>query len=179
MSTQKESPMSGFTRRVARQPRSVLSIGAVVTASLIVGLSDIAYAYWTTAGSGAGTATTGSPIAMTVTSTGVSGVYPGQKTTIPVSVTNTNPYPVAVSSITLDSVTPTGSGCLAGDISLDSSASGVSGSTYTVTASLTKSGGATPSANFTVPIAVGNLADACQGAGHSFSLTFTVHGASA
>ncbi|MDX6274826.1 MAG: hypothetical protein QOJ92_2036 [Frankiales bacterium] len=165
--------------RISGQPRRVVAVGALVAVSLIAGLSDLAYAFWITSGSGSGSAATGSPVVMTVNVTNITGVYPGQKTTVPLSVTNTNQYPVTVSNITLDSVTPTGTGCLAADIALDSSASGVSGSTYTVTGSLTKSGGATPSANYNVPISVANLADACQGAGHSFSLTFTVHGQSA
>jgi hypothetical protein len=153
-------------------------MGAVIIATALTGLSGVAYAFWTSAGSGTGTATTASAIAMTVTGDAVTGVYPNEKTTATVHVTNTNPYPVTLSSITLDSVTPTGTGCAATDISLDSTATNVSGSTYTITGSVTKASGATPSAQFNVPIAIGDLANTCQGSGHSFSLSFTVHGQS-
>jgi hypothetical protein len=162
----------------AGRPRRLVALLLVIGATLVAGLSGAAYAFWTTSGSGSGTASAGSAVALTVSVTNVTGVYPNQKTTVPVSVTNTNPFSVTLSNLTLDSVVATGTGCTNTDVSLDGSASGVVGSTYTVSGSLTKAGGATPTANFNVPIAVADLANTCQGAGHSFSLTFTVHGQS-
>jgi hypothetical protein len=137
-----------------------------------------AYAFWTATGNGSGSASTGTASPLTVTVTGITGLYPTEKTTIPVSVTNTNPYKVALATLVLNTVTPTGSGCAATDVTLDSAAGGVTANSYAVTGTLDKSGGANPTANFNVPIAVANLADTCQGAGHSFSLSFIANGAS-
>lgn len=163
--------------------RTSKRIGALGTATIAVMGVGIATAAWTTTGTDTGTAAAGSPTAMTVTVNDVTGVYPTEKTTVKVDVDNTNPYSVALSTITLDSVVPTGDGCAAGDIALDTSATGVAGDakTYTVTGTLTPQDGSvtTDSTSFNVPIAVANLDDECQGADHSFALTFTVNGASA
>ena len=143
--------------------------------------SASAYAFWSASGSGTGTATTATAGGLTVTVTTVGNVYPTETTTVPVRVANTNPYSVALSSIVLNSVTTTSSGCNATDITLDPNAAnvGVDKKTYTVSATITKAGsGASSQADFNVPIAVANLADSCQGADHSFTLSFTANGAS-
>lgn len=166
------------SKSVMKSKQSRIILAVATTAALLLG-SGVAYAFWVTTGSGTGIAAAGSPISLTVTSAGVSGLYPKQTTTVPVSVTNTNSYPVTVQNVTLDSVTATGTGCANTDVALNSAASGVSGSTFTVAASLTPALGATPNATLNVPIAVADLLNTCQGAGHSFSLTFTIHGVSA
>jgi hypothetical protein len=178
MSTYQEEPMSKVRVRLARRsPRGIaLVLGTAIT---VTALSGVAYAFWTVSGSGSGNATVGSAAALTVSVPDVTGVYPKQKTTAPVTVTNTNVFPVTLSTITLDSVVATGSGCANTDVSLDSTASGVSGATYTVSVSLTKAGsGATASSVINLPIAIADLVNACQGAGHSFALTVTAHGQS-
>src|SRR4051794_30930878 len=105
------------------------SVAILAVNGVVLG-AGTAYAFWSATGSGAGTAAVGSASPMTVVVTGLTGLYPTQKTTVPVAVTNTNSYAVALSSIVLTTVTPTGGGCAAGDITLDSTAGGVSGTTY-------------------------------------------------
>jgi hypothetical protein len=153
---------------------------AVASMGALVMTGGVAFAYWKATGSGSGTATAGTASALTVNVTAITGVYPLEKTTIPVTVSNGNLFGVTLGSIKLDGVTPTGTGCAAGDITLDSTAANVSGATYTLTTSnvLTKTGGSTPSATFNVPISVGDLASTCIGAGHSYTLAFTASGQS-
>lgn len=173
-SSSEEPKMKDAARR--RRRFAAIVVGAVAVAGL--GLAGVAYAFWTTNGTGTGSAAPTSAIDLTVSVTDLTGVYPKQKTTTPVTVTNTNPFPVTLSSITLDSVVHTGTGCLDTDVALDA-VSGVSGITYTISASLTKAGsGATAAATFNVPIAIADLANGCQGPGHSFALRFTAHGIS-
>lgn len=154
---------------------------AVATAAATIAAGSLAYAYWTTNGTGSAAAAAGAPVTLTVTSTGITGLYPTQKTTVPVTVANTNGYNVALNTVTLTGVTPTGTGCAAGDITLDSTATGVSGSVFTPSAvTITKTGsGSGSSTILNVPIVAGNLDNLCQGAGHSFTLAFTVSGQSA
>lgn len=155
------------------------SVIAVAASSAVVLGGGVAYAFWTTTGTGTGTAAVGSAVTMTVTSAGVNGLYPKQTTTMPVTVTNTNAFPVIIQNVTLDSVTATGGGCANGDVALNPAASGVSGTTYTIAGSLAPAGsGPSASATLNVPIAAADLLNACQGAGHSFTLTFTAHGIS-
>lgn len=166
--------MSAKHRKIARRGTTI-----VVSTMAMALIAGTAFAYWTTAGTGSGTASAGKSEPLTVVVTAVSGVYPNQKTTVPVAVTNTNPFGVALSALTLTSVVPTGSGCAAGNITLDSTATGVTGGTWAITQALSGSAGSTPSATLQAPIAVGDLSNDCQGPGHSFALTFTVNGQSA
>lgn len=88
---------------------------AVVTTALVLGISGTAYAYWTQAGTGAGGATSGTALAVTVTQTGsaVTGLYPGGPA-LPLSgkFDNPNSGPVTVGVVTAVVSATSISGCL-------------------------------------------------------------------
>ena len=76
---------------------------AALAAILAVGGGTIAYAYWTTGGSGSGSAATGTTSNIVVNQTGsaITGMYPGQTVNLSGTFTNTaNPGSVYVTAVT-------------------------------------------------------------------------------
>ncbi len=89
-------------------------IGAVVSAFVLGGAFD-AYAYWTTGGSGSGSATAGTTTNnLTIASPSVTGITPGSSTPVTVTVTNPNSYSVRVDTVSTV-ITTSAVGCLAAD----------------------------------------------------------------
>jgi hypothetical protein len=63
-------------------------LAAIVVVALAIA-SGVAYAYFTATGAGSGSATVGSSAGLTITSTAVTGLYPGgADVTVPVHITN-------------------------------------------------------------------------------------------
>ena len=100
--------------------RKVLTVG--IAAGLTLGIAGAALAFWTTSGTGNGSAGVGAPVGITVNqSTVVSGMYPGDTVTLSGTFPNTNASPVEVASVTATIGTlPTG--CVAADFSIGGSA---------------------------------------------------------
>jgi hypothetical protein len=76
---------------------------AAVAAILAVGGGTMAYAYWTTGGSGSGSASTGTTSNIVVNQTGsaITGMYPGQTVNLSGNFTNTaNPGKVYITAVT-------------------------------------------------------------------------------
>ena len=75
---------------------------AVVATLLVLGSSGAAFAYWTTLGSGTGSATTGTTVDLTVNQTSVvTGIVPGGSAqTLSGDFNNTNSGPVYVGTVT-------------------------------------------------------------------------------
>ena len=91
-------------------------IGALVSALVLIGAIG-AYAYWTTGGSGSGTATAGTTSNnLTITSPSVTGITPGSSTPVTVTVTNPNSYSVHVGTVSTV-ITTSDPGCLPADFS--------------------------------------------------------------
>lgn len=89
-------------------------ISALVAAFALLGAIS-AYAYWTTGGSGSGTATAGTTTDnLTITSPSVAGITPGSSTPVTVTVTNPNSYSVHVDTVSTV-ITTSDVGCLPGD----------------------------------------------------------------
>lgn len=84
------SPKRRWTRRIA-----------VVTTALVLVGGGAAYAWWSTTGTGSGTATTGTSVPITVVQTGtLTAMYPGDTAqTLSGNFTNTNPGPVHVNTV--------------------------------------------------------------------------------
>lgn len=81
-----------------RKRAAAVATGAALT--LIVG--GVAFGYWTTTGSGDGTAATGNTSPITISSTAVTGLYPGATpTAVSGSFTNPNVGPVFVQQVTV------------------------------------------------------------------------------
>jgi hypothetical protein len=113
----------------------------VLTALSVVGILAIsvaAFAYWTTSGSGSGSATAGSDAGVTVSGDPANGIYPGGSSAVTTVVTNSSSTQAQHVSnlhvtITIDSAHAT-AGCDAADFTYkaDSEASGAS-NPHTVT----------------------------------------------
>jgi len=93
---------------------TVLSVLALTT-------SAVAWGYWTSAGTGSGTAASTAAVASVLAAnTHASDLYPGAVMSVTVTVSNPNPYPVLVASISAGSstalVTPA---CPAGSVTSD------------------------------------------------------------
>jgi len=75
----------------------------IVTAALVIGASGMAYAYWTQAGSGTGTASMATPLAVVVhqTGTAITNLYPGGPAqALSGNFDNPNSGPVTVGVVT-------------------------------------------------------------------------------
>jgi hypothetical protein len=143
-------------------------------ASAAVGLliaGSVAYAAWTVSGSGSGSASATSAVNLTLTAgTPSSALYPGASADVATSIANTNPFPVHVTSVTLDTGHGTNgfdadgghSGCNLGSLSFTTATNGGSGWDIPANSSL--------NVDATGAIAMSGAAnDSCQGA------TFTVY----
>lgn len=77
-----------------------ISVGAAVVALVAAGL---VYAAWTTSGTGSGTAKATSAQALTTvdaSATTTASLYPGATGNVTIKISNPNPYPVRVNSVT-------------------------------------------------------------------------------
>jgi hypothetical protein len=142
--------------------------------SAAVGLmiaGTVAYAAWTVNGSGTGSASATSAVNLTLTPGSPSGaLFPNGSADVATSVANSNPFPVHVSSIALDTGQGTSgfdvdgghSGCNLGSLSFTTATNGGSG--WDIPA------GSSVDVDAASAIAMSGAAnDSCQGA------TFTVH----
>ena len=81
-----------------------------------------AYAYWTTGGSGSGTATVGTTTDnLTIASPPVAGITPGSSTPVTVTLTNPNSYSVHVDAVST-AITTSVPGCLPTDLAFPAKA---------------------------------------------------------
>lgn len=125
----------------------------------------VAFAAWTSNGTGTGTATAGTAKNLTIGVTNISGLYPTGTFNVPFTVTNPNSYAVTLTKVQLQSVSVNNVGC---------TATVVSGADLPDT-DVIAAGATSASRNFS--ISMSNAAeDACQGA--VFTLTLKALGAS-
>jgi uncharacterized protein YfaS (alpha-2-macroglobulin family) len=133
-----------------RTSKRVLVVGGTVAALTTAG---VAFAAWTSTGTGAGTATATTAKNLTVTAGAPSGLYPTGSVTMPVTVTNTNPYKVQLDTIDFVEATSSVPGC---------SASAISSTDGSYTDVVIAAGG---SVTRDLTVSMSNAAeDACQGA---------------
>jgi hypothetical protein len=82
--------------------KRVVGLAVSAAAGLLVA-GAVAYAAWTVNGSGTGTASATSAVALTLSAgSPQSSLYPGGSADVATSVQNSNPFPVHVSSIAID-----------------------------------------------------------------------------
>jgi hypothetical protein len=94
---------------VSTFPKRML-VGAVLAALVLLGAVR-AHAYWTTGGSGSGSATAGTTADnLTITSPLVTGLTPGSSTPVTVTLTNPNSYSVHVDTVSTV-ITTSAAGC--------------------------------------------------------------------
>ena len=77
-------------------------VGPLLAVVVLLAIGGVAWAYWTQGGSGSGTASAGTPSAITVNQTGSpSGLYPGGPAAVLAGTfTNANASPLTISSVT-------------------------------------------------------------------------------
>ncbi len=139
-----------------RTPKRVLIVGG--TAVALTGVS-VAFAAWTSTGTGSGTAAATTAKNLTVTAGTLTGLYPTGTVTMPVTVTNNNAYKVQLDTIDFVDATSTIPGCTASTVTS-------AGGTYQ---NVVIAPGASVSKDLTVSMS--NAAeDACQGA--TFTLRY-------
>jgi hypothetical protein len=127
----------------------------------------IAYAAWTSEGTGTGAVEAGSAVNLAIAPAPISGLYPSNTVTQVVKVTNPNPYAVTLSDLTPNNATITSNhaGCFA---------TSVTAATVADTSVLAANGGHT---DIPVTVSMDNTAnDPCQGA--TFTISYTAHGQS-
>ena len=140
-------------------------VGTTVAAVFGVG---IGFAAWTNYGEGSGAVEATTAEALTVTVTGVNGLFPTGSVDVPFTVTNTNPYDVALSTATLKTVTVD-----AAHSALCNDSAVVSGSPVALNDDVVADGAT--SGSYTFPVTMSNSApDGCQGA--VFTVTLRVTG---
>jgi len=145
-----------------------------IAVTAVVGLSiagAAAYAAWTVNGSGSGSASAATAQGLTLTAGNASGVlYPGATADVDTSVSNSNPFPVHVSSLALDTTQGQNG------FGVDAGHSGCNLGSLSFTTATNSGNGWDLSANGSLDIdATGSISmdsganDSCQGA------TFTVY----
>lgn len=83
---------------------------------LAIAVGGVAFAAWTSNGTGTGAVTAGSSSAVTVAGAPVSGLYPTGTVTQKVTITNPNDYAVTLTALTPGTVTADKAGCNAASV---------------------------------------------------------------
>ncbi len=139
--------------------RRIAAISLSVPGLMVVG---VAFAAWSSTGTGYGSTTGGTAVPLTVTVGAVNNLYPTGTVQADFTVTNTNPY-----AVTLASGTPSNFSVDAGHVGCNIAA--ISGSAVLLS-DVIPADGTSPSHD--VPISMSNAANhVCQGATFSFDLT--------
>ena len=160
---------------IPRTARRMLLTSLLVV--LAVPIADAANAYWNGSGGGAGSGTTGTTLAVTLSpGTPAAGLYPGGQANVSLVMSNPNASPVRVGSLALDTgLSPTGfvvdtghSGCDVSALSFTTQTNGGAG--WNVPAKVGAVNG-TLTVTLTNALAMGvAAADACQGASYTVYL---------
>ena len=156
--------------------RRVLRSALVVILAMAVG--GLAYAVWTNAGSGTGSGTTGTTVAVTLSpGTPSAALYPGGQANVVLTVTNPNAAAVHIASLALATGQGTGgfavdaghSGCAVSTLSFSTQTNGGVG--WTVPGKVGAVNGTLP-VTLANTLAMGtNAANACQAASFTVYLT--------
>lgn len=145
-------------RKISKRSAVVLgTAGALVVAG-------VAYAAWTSTGSGSGSVTSTTSVNSTISAANSgTALYPGGGTDFTVSVTNPNDYPVVVTSISAGSSGLVNGSCAAGTVT----SAAVTAPTGTIAAHGT--------GTYTLhAVMAGNADDACKSQTFTLPLTATL-----
>ncbi|MFD9704151.1 hypothetical protein [Lentzea sp. NPDC059081] len=134
---------------------------AVIAAVAIVAVGGgIAYAAWSSTGSGNGSVTSTREISSNITPVSGAGLYPGKTVSFVVEIDNPNGYAVQVTSISAGSSEQTSGGCVAGTVTSMASGANPGGviaagqkASYTLQATMNKDAADNcKSQTFTLPL---------------------------
>lgn len=149
-----------------RVPVRVAVAGPALLLPLMILLGSAGLAYWAAGGTGAGVATTGTAQPVTLSpAVPTTRLYPSGQASVEVIVTNPNPGPVRLASLSLD----TSQGTNGFAVDADHSGCGVSTLSFTTQsnggAGWTIAGNASTTISLSNALAMGvDAANACQGA---------------
>ncbi|MDQ6726887.1 MAG: hypothetical protein M3066_12080 [Actinomycetota bacterium] len=135
--------------------------------------AGIAFAAWSSTGTGSGTAQARSATNSVIAAgTSAADLYPGATQSVTITVSNPNPYSVLVTSISAGSSTLVNGTCVAGTVTSDAKALDATGLLQTnATKPIAASGSGTYSI---ITHMTTGAVDACQGQTFSLALTATL-----
>jgi len=165
MNVRVEDPSSDDPPRThgGRRRKGLVTVAAALLGAIA---APAAFAYWTSSGTGAGAAGTGTLRAVTIDSVDfITPLFPnGPAADVTVHLTNPNDYAVTIDSVTAGPLTSDRSGC-------DGAATGVTLDLHALTGNLPPG-----PAVFTASASMdATSVSSCQGATFSTVLTVTVH----
>ena len=154
----------GFSRR--RWLTLALTVGALVGAAT-------AFAAWTAGGSGSATATAASASTLSITGNSASSLFPTGSSDLALTISNPNPYAVAVSTISSGgsvTVDAAHAGCNVSSVSFNAA----SGTGLSVVVPAASGSAGTTTVTLTNAVSMSNAAvNACQGATFTVPLSLT------
>jgi hypothetical protein len=160
-----------MTIKITLRPRRPVRKATVVLLAVLAGLlaTGVAYAFWTTTGSGSGSAHATTAAGLTTSpATTTAQLYPGATADAKVTINNTNPFAVTVTDIVGGTITASGG---IGTCS-------VTGVTFTDQHAVADIVGANSSTTFTLTgtVSMSNASDnGCQGATFTIPVTLSAH----
>ena len=144
---------------------------------LLVGVTvagGLAYAAWTSSGSGSATAQSTTSINSVIAAgTSAANLYPGATNSVTVTVSNPNPYPVVVNSISAGSSALVNGTCTAGTVTSDERALDATGLVQSDGTTKTIAGGGSGTYTLVTHMA-GSAVDACKSQSFTLALTATL-----
>jgi hypothetical protein len=141
--------MSSIKRRLSRVTKNKKTFAAATLVTMAV--AGGAFAYFTSTGTGSGTASVGTASSLTVTGTSASTLYPGTSSTVSFTVNNPSAGSERLGSITLSGV----HACTGAGSSWNGSACSNSGTEQTSCESFDTSSSSTTD-NFSMPVVTSN-----------------------
>lgn len=154
-----------------RLSRKLIAIPVVGAGLLGVG---IAFAAWTSSGSGSGTAqATDSQNSVIAAGTSAADLYPGATKSVTVTISNPNAYPVLVNSISAGSSVLVNTSCVAGTVTSDVRATDATGLFQSDNSTKTIAAGGSGTYTLVTHMAA-SAVDACKSQTFALSLSATL-----
>ena len=150
-----------------KKRKKLLLVPFLAGAALVGGF---AVAAWTSSGSGSGQAQSMTSIDSVISpGTNAADLYPGATSSVEVAISNPNPYPVIVTSITAGSSDLVNTTCLAGTVTSDARANDATGIVQTDNTTKVIAAGGSASYDLTTHMSA-SAVDACKAQTFTMSL---------
>lgn len=166
-----QSKHAAKTSRHRSRARRLLLVPLLTGGALVAGT---AFAAWTSSGSGSGQARSTTSVNSVISAgTNAADLYPGAVSSVQVAISNPNPYPVVVNSISAGSSALVNATCVAGSVTSDARANDPTG--LLQSDGTTKTIAAGGSGTYVLVTRMGTTAvDACKSQTFTLSLTATL-----
>jgi hypothetical protein len=154
--------------------KKLLAVPAIGTALVAAG---VAYAAWTSTGTGSATAkATTAADSVIAAATSAADLFPGAVGSVTVTISNPNPYPVVVNSISAGSSPLVNALCLAGTVTTDALPTDATGLVQADGSTKTIGAGGSGTYSLTTRMST-SAVDACKSQTFSLALTATLSSA--